>query len=304
MSKNWGIIKRSLLSNDEERLKQLIKKLRNERFNKYITHSYFSYLFRLSAKLLNGEIVPNFTLELIKKKIEDKKTKDRRSPEQSSKDIRSPERSSKNIVALEIGSFQGLGAKFMVKEFEDLGLNPKVHCVDLMYNYYEEISKFNYSVQAIHLLENTEPERRTGKIFLHSGRSSEVLPILDLKADFIYVDGEHTSGGVYLDLVMSLNQIDKYGIIVIDDVDWYDTDKNSTMPGIKLFLKDYGKQGLGAIDSMYSLSKNKNDTEYFLHEDDGGNIYKMKTKQLLLIVKHYENNISKDDVKAKGLYFS
>ena len=284
MSKNWGIIKRSLLSNDEERLKQLIKKLRNERFDKYITHSYFSYLFRLSAKLLNGEIIPNFTLELIKKKIEDKKTN--------------------NIVALEIGSFQGLGAKFMVKEFEDLGLNPKVHCVDLMYNYYEEISKFNYSVQAIHLLENTEPERRTGKIFLHSGRSSEILPILDLKADFIYVDGEHTSGGVYLDLVMSLNQIDKYGIIVIDDVDWYDTDKNSTMPGIKLFLKDYGKQGLGAIDAMYSLSKNKNDTEYFLHEDDGGNIYKMKTKQLLLIVKHFKNTVTKEDVLSKGLYFS
>jgi predicted O-methyltransferase YrrM len=284
MSKNWGIIKRALLSNDEERINNLIKKLKSERFDKYITHSYFSYLFRVGAKLSDGEIVPNFVLELFTKKLEDKKTK--------------------NIVALEIGSFQGLGAKFMVKEFEELGFNSKVHCVDLMYNYYEEISKFNYSVQAIHLLENTEPERRTGKIFLHSGRSSEILPILDLKADFVYVDGEHTSGGVYLDLVMSLNQIDKYGIIVIDDVDWYDTDKNSTMPGIKLFLKEYGASGIGAIVSMYSLSKNKNDTEYFLHEDDGGNIYKMKTKQLLLIVKHFKNNITKDDVKNKGLYFS
>jgi hypothetical protein len=284
MSINWGIFKRTLLSKDEERINNLIKKLKSERFDKYITHSYFSYLFRVGAKLSDGEIVPNFVLELFAKKLEDKKTK--------------------NIVALEIGSFQGLGAKFMVKEFEELGFNSKVHCVDLMYNYYEEISKFNYSVQAIHLLENTEPERRAGKIFLHSGKSSDILPILDLKADFVYVDGEHTSGGVYIDLVMSLNQIDKYGIIVIDDVDWYDTDKNSTMPGIKLFLKEYGMNGIGAIVSMYSLSKNKNDTEYFLHEDDGGNIYKMKTKQLLLIVKHFKNNITKDDVKAKGLYFS
>jgi cell division septation protein DedD len=52
MSKNWGIIKRALLSTDEERINNLIKKLKSERFNRYVTHGYFSYLFRLSAMIL------------------------------------------------------------------------------------------------------------------------------------------------------------------------------------------------------------------------------------------------------------
>ena len=284
MSSNWGIIKRKLLSNDEERLKELTSKLRKERFKDYITHSYFSYLFRAPAKFKNGDTIDFFVTNLLHNKLEDKKTQ--------------------NIVGLEIGSFQGLGAKFMIKEFEELGLNTKFHCVDLMYNYYEEISKFNYSIQGIHLLENTEPERRAGKIFLHSGKSSDVLPILNLKSDFVYVDGEHTSGGVYLDLVMSLNQIDDYGIIVIDDIDWFNKDKNSTMPGIKLFLKEYGQEGLGVIVSMYSFSRKNDDKEYYLYEDDGGNIYNMKTKQLLLVVTHYKKKITKEDVLEKGLYFS
>ena len=292
----WKSLKNSLLSKDDgtknSRLNTLIKNLKKERFEKYITHDYLPLIFKLPAKFENGEIIENFLIDLLKEKL---KTKDR---------LVSGIEDSNVIIALEIGSFQGLGAKYMVQIFESLGFDPKVHCVDLMFNYYEEISKFNYSIQGIHLLENTESERRKNKIFLHSGRSSEVLPFLNLKADFVYVDGEHTSGGVYLDLVMSLNQVDNFGIIVIDDVDWIKEHKNSTMPGIKLFLKEYGMKGLGVIDSMYSLSKNSDDTSYFLYEDKGDNIYKMKTKQLILLVKHFENSVTKEDVLEKGLYFS
>lgn len=296
----WSSLNSQLLSKDDKKLNRLINTLKKERFSKYITHSYLVYTFNNPGVIRDPkspeslEIIPNFLKSLLLEKVKSS--------------------TSKEIIGLEIGSFQGLGAKYMIKQLESIGLNPKIHSVDLMMPYFEELSKFQYSIQGIHLLENTIDERMSGKLFLHSGKSRDLLPVMNVKADFVYVDGEHTSGGVYLDLVMSLNQLNTYGVIIIDDVDWKDSMKNSTKPGIKMFLEDFhnkSSKGYDVIVGLYSLSKKVDDNEYKLYEQNSEDFNLsfldrkvMKTKQLVIIAKQFENTINMEDVKAKGLYFS
>lgn len=301
----FSVLNSQLLSKDDKKLNRLINTLKKERFANYITHSYLVYTFNNPGVIRDPkspeslEIIPNFLKSLLLEKVKSRSS--------------ASGASTSDIIGLEIGSFQGLGAKYMIKELESIGLNPKIHAVDLMVPYFEELSRFQYSIQGIHLLENTTYERMSGKLFLHSGKSRDVLPVLNVKADFVYVDGEHTSGGVYLDLVMSLNQLNTYGVIIIDDVDWLDSKKNSTKPGIKMFLEDFGPQGYDVIVGLYSLSKKNDDNQYKLYEqslsgkESEENFLDrkvMKTKQLVLVTKHFENTMNMEDVKAKGLYFS
>ena len=161
--KEWNDIKENLLFKNPKGRSKLASILIKEDFRQYIDNKALAHSFADAAYLEEGK-VKKFLKYLIELRQETKNK-------------------SKDFTVLEIGSFMGHSAKFFVSQIESIGLKPKVHCVDLMRGYYEVLSKMNYGVQAFHLIYNTEKERLQNKIFLHSGKSTELLPIMKLEAD-------------------------------------------------------------------------------------------------------------------------
>lgn len=279
----WFNTEKSLLYKNEGRRKQIAKKLINETFNKYITHKYLPRSFN-DPGYIDGETIPSLLKTLLKYSYKNS--------------------TNNQIVVLEIGSFMGLSSKYMIKEIEGLGMKAKIHSIDLMRGYYEELSTMNYSNQGFHLLDNTERERLENKLVLHAGKSAEVLPELCLRANFCYIDGEHTSGGVYADLALSLGQIKSTGILLVDDVSWKDKDTRSVVYGILTFIKNYKKY----ILTMFALGVKDGKYGFFEIDPESPreNIFFLKTKQLLIIAKRHTINVKSvmDEIKKEKLYLS
>ena len=277
----WYDVDKSLLYKNEGKRKQLANKLIKEIFPKYIAHKYLPRSFN-DPGYLEAPFRPQYQPELLKLLL-------KYSVEANG---------NKPITILEIGSFMGLSAKYMVREIESMGpisKGLKIHSVDLMRGYYEELSTMQYSNQAFHLIYNTENERLKNKIILHAGKSTEILPSLCLKANFCYIDGEHTSGGVYADLALSLGQITYTGLLLVDDVSWKDKDARSVVYGILTFIKKYRKNiitmfALGVKDGKYGFFEVKTG------EDNIGEVISsFKTKQLLIVARR------KPDIKLEKI---
>lgn len=253
----WKKLDYGLLKYNEKELAKLSKKIYNERFKFYKTHKYLVYSFNADLVEKN-EHISSFLKRSINIRMEEKKTN--------------------KCVILEIGSFMGLGSKFMCSEIKEMKLIPEVHCVDLMYPYIEKFSNINYAIQGIHLLENTKEERMRGEIFLHSGKSMDVVPKLKITPDLIYVDGEHTTQGVYNDLVLSIKCIDKKGIILIDDIYW--EKDNQIVKGVSKFINEYSSN----ILAMYGTCKFEN--TYIIREIETftfRNVLDLSIRHLMLI---------------------
>ena len=187
-------------------------------------------------------------------------------------------RKSGSIHVLEIGSFLGQGSKFFIKILEKHGFSPVVDSVDLMLPYLEEVSNVDYSSQGFHLLQNTIKERKEHKLILHAGRSRDILPYLAKEFDFAYIDGEHTPGGVYLDLVLSLARSGSGTLLLVDDMSWVDL--KSVGSGVKVFMAKYADH----IDKIYAHGQ-KGDTFGFHEIKDAAELKTVKTDQILFVVK-------------------
>lgn len=78
--------------------------------------------------------------------------------------------------------------------------------------------------------------------------------------DFIYIDGDHTANGVYLDAKFSWNTLKPYGIMAFDDYQWkHDSGQEnlSPKPGIDKFLSEKaGQYHLLIMDEQVWISKN------------------------------------------------
>lgn len=243
----WESVGAELIHKRPDESEPFFKKVGSETFSKYKAHKRLGYVFRDNEKLVH---------KLINSAIGDRKA----------------------IHVLEIGSFLGQGSKFFVKEFTEHGLNPVVDSVDLMLPYVEEGSNVDYSSQAYHLLKNTEVERMKHQIILHAGRSRDILPHLCKTFDFVYVDGEHTPGGVYLDLVLSLAKSKAGTLLLVDDMTWYDLE--SVGSGVKRFMKHYKSH----IAEIYAHGTKKG--EFGFHKIDRVEELKsVKTDQILFVVK-------------------
>jgi hypothetical protein len=221
------------------------EKVGKEKFSDYKAHKRLGYVFKD-----NDELVIN----LIKNKT------------------------STNVNVLEIGSFLGQGSKFFIKILEKHGLKPVVDSVDLMLPYLEEVSNVDYSSQGFHLLKNTIEERKAHKLMLHGGRSRDILPFLLKEFDFAYIDGEHTPGGVYLDLVLTLARSGKGSVLLVDDMTWVDL--KSVGSGVKVFMREYADN----LDKIYAHGQKG--SQFGFHEiSDMRELRDMKTDQILFVVK-------------------
>lgn len=82
-------------------------------------------------------------------------------------------------------------------------------------------------------------------IVKYKGSSESYLTSSTEMFDFIYIDGDHTSYGVYSDATLSLPLLKINGIMAFDDYLWHhDTNNPELEPklGIDKFLKEYKNQ--------------------------------------------------------------
>jgi hypothetical protein len=251
MAKLWRGIGEKLMHKDQEKAEAFFNKLGSKKevgaLQKYFTHTRLGYMW---------DEDDNLFLKLVKKKLNKRK----------------------NVNILEIGCFVGQGAKFFVKAFESVKLKPTVDCVDLAYPYLEEGSTMNYGTQGFHLLKNTEEERMEHKVFLHTGRSRDIVPYLNKDYDVVYIDGEHTSGGVFMDLMLTFKNASEDTAIIVDDLEWALKD-NPVANGVKKFIEKHGDHiketylhgwvgggayGLYKIESYDEMEKNRFDQIVFI----------------------------------------
>lgn len=78
--------------------------------------------------------------------------------------------------------------------------------------------------------------------------------------DFIYIDGDHTANGAYMDAHLSWDKLKPYGIMAFDDYQWkHDSGEDYLAPkmGIDKFLSEHsGEYHLLIMDEQVWISKN------------------------------------------------
>lgn len=151
-------------------------------------------------------------------------------------------------LCLEIGAFEGLTSNYIVDNL--LSKSGKLICIDPLTDQYlnTDLSEkdvndnnLNYSYfngQYNRFISNVEVHLKSGQIELIRDISTNVFADLinkyKGKFDFIYVDGDHRPGTVYIDAVNSFELCKRGGCILFDDYSW-----NDTHIGIDRFLNQY-----------------------------------------------------------------
>ena len=138
------------------------------------------------------------------------------------------------INYLEIGSFEGLSALFMLEEFP----NCTVTCVDTWQGSDEHSSRlgssiednFDYNVRKYH--DRLTKKKMSSHEFLISAN--------DAKYDIIYVDGSHYSDDVIIDVLKSFDILKIGGLLILDDYLWknYKNKNDNPAVAINFFLKN------------------------------------------------------------------
>jgi hypothetical protein len=134
-----------------------------------------------------------------------------------------------NIRALEIGSFEGRSAVWLLEHVLTHPSSSLV-CIDPFFGGARE-ARFDHNIaltkQAIQL------EKR-------KGFSEDVLPELVRDTfDLIYIDGSHTASNVLLDAFLSWRLLKVGGVVIFDDYLWIKAPRASERPklAIDLFLE-------------------------------------------------------------------
>ncbi len=146
-----------------------------------------------------------------------------------------------NVKFLEIGAFEGYGTNFFAKYLT--GRDCSITCIDPWIKYSEStianitgydniINEETYNI----FLKNTQGN--CDKIIIKRGFSVDILPTLEDKYDFVYVDGDHSEKAVWVDAVQSFNLLKVGGIMTFDDYMWNEGDK-SPKAAVDQFLDTY-----------------------------------------------------------------
>lgn len=150
-------------------------------------------------------------------------------------------RGAPNINFLQIGAYTGDASVWML---ENVLTNKSSLLVD--------VDTWRGSEESIHKtfdwvkLESFYDERMSkfSNVKKYKGTSFSYLTSCSLEFDFIYIDGDHTSDGVYDDAILSFPLLKDGGIMAFDDYLWKHDSKNTELEpkmGIDKFLKDNEK---------------------------------------------------------------
>lgn len=130
---------------------------------------------------------------------------------------------------IEVGVFEGGTTFWLSDELTPYNPNLKIYAIDphvgsndMSENPVDVQSNFEYNL-SINTNKNVEYIRK------HSEDGLIDLINRGVKAELIYIDGDHKAGEVLTDLVLSFKLLVTGGVILCDDTgDWQYTDKNGT----------------------------------------------------------------------------
>ena len=136
---------------------------------------------------------------------------------------------------LEIGSYEGRSAIFFLKNFS----NSNISCVDTWSGSHEHRS-FNFKLIEKNFDSNTSFYQSNNILRKYKMTSNEFFKKNSKYFDLIYVDGDHSSDQVKIDLINSWNVLKNGGFLILDDYMWWyykDYKKNPSTP-INNFIKE------------------------------------------------------------------
>jgi len=147
-----------------------------------------------------------------------------------------------NVSFLEIGAFEGFGTNYFLERFLT-GRNCTITCIDPWIKYSEATVACIKGWDDV-INENTfdvfqrNTKAHAERIVIHRGLSKDILPKLDERFHFVYIDGDHSEDAVRLDATMSFAKLHVGGFMVFDDYDW-NVGKKSPKKAIDRFLHEY-----------------------------------------------------------------
>ena len=139
----------------------------------------------------------------------------------------------KNI--LEIGSYEGRSAIFFLNNF----IYSNIHCVDT-WSGSDEHNNFDFSVIEKNFDSNISTFETNNRLKKFKMNSNEFFLINSKKYDLIFVDGDHSSDQVKIDIENSWNVLNKGGYLILDDYMWwfYKDLKKNPSSSINNFIVD------------------------------------------------------------------
>ena len=129
---------------------------------------------------------------------------------------------------LEIGSYEGRSAIFFLKTFPF----SKISCIDT-WRGSDEHSNYNFNVIEQNFDKNTFFYQKNKRLKKIKDTSNNFFKKNSENFDLIYVDGDHASEQVSLDINNSWKILNKGGYLILDDYLWWyykELDKNPSSP--------------------------------------------------------------------------
>ena len=124
---------------------------------------------------------------------------------------------------IEIGSFEGRSAVWMLQNLIEAP-GSALHCIDPHANY-SQIPGINFNVVQENFLHNVGLTGKGDIVTLHNGQSFDKLIEIyakGIRADLIYIDGDHHAPATLEDLVLSYRIAKPGAVIICDDYLWSD----------------------------------------------------------------------------------
>ena len=140
----------------------------------------------------------------------------------------------KNI--LEIGSYEGRSAIFFLNNF----IYSNIHCIDT-WSGSDEHDNFDFTVIEKNFDFNTLTFQSNNRLKKFKMNSNEFFLSNSKKYDLIFVDGDHSSDQVKIDIENSWKVLNKGGYLILDDYMWwfYKDLKKNPSSSINNFIVDH-----------------------------------------------------------------
>ena len=162
------------------------------------------------------------------------------------------------IDFLQIGAYTGDASEWMLNNIlthETSWLTD----VDTWYGSEEEVHK-QFDWNALEQFYDKRMSKYSNVCKIKSYSDQFLISAESSHYDFIYIDGDHTANGAYLDAHLSWDTLKPYGIMAFDDYQWSHESGEEALspkPGIDKFLKEHkGDYHLLIMDEQVWISKN------------------------------------------------
>ena len=146
-----------------------------------------------------------------------------------------PKNNSEKFNYLEIGSFEGMSALYILNYFK----NANVYCVDVWKNTKENNENLNYDFEQI----EKNFDNNLKNFNFNKNKKDSVSAIREyyesnIKFDYIYIDGSHLGTDILIDAIESFKILNNNGFLIFDDIDpSVNNEILNPIDSIKIFCK-------------------------------------------------------------------